>query len=42
MVISPRAAHSLGLLVVRHDIVIVREFFEANWADLVLLDNLAV
>ncbi len=42
MVISPRTAHSLRLLVVRHDIVVIRELFMADRAFLVLLDNLAV
>jgi hypothetical protein len=42
MIVSPRASHALGFLVVRHDVVVVRELFVADCTFPVLLDNLPV
>src|SRR5579872_7135240 len=39
MVISPRSPHSFGILVVRHDVVVVGEFFVADRTLPVLLDD---
>jgi hypothetical protein len=40
MVIAPGSAHSFWLSVVGHYVVVVREFFKADRADPVLLNNL--
>ena len=40
VVVSPRSSHSFGILVIRHDVVVVCELFVADRALLVLLDNL--
>ena len=42
MVIPPRPAHSFRILMVRDDIVVVREVFVADGAYPALLDNLSV
>jgi len=42
MVISPRTAHAFGILMIRHDVVVVREFFMADRTLLVLLRNLPI
>jgi hypothetical protein len=42
VVVSPRSSHAFGILVVRNDVVIVREFFVAECAYACLLPNLAV
>lgn len=42
MVVSPRSSHSFRILVVRHDVVVIREVFVADGADPALLDNLSV
>jgi hypothetical protein len=40
---SPGSSDSFRIPVIRHNVVVIRrKFFEANWADLVLLDNLAL
>jgi hypothetical protein len=41
-VISPSAAHSFGILVIRHDVVVVRELVMADGASAVLLDDLSL
>jgi hypothetical protein len=42
MIISPGAAHSFGIPMIRDDVAIVRELFMADWAYPVLLNNLPV
>src|SRR5271154_7141857 len=42
MVVPPRSSHSFRVLVVRDDVVIVREVFVADGAYPALLDNLSV
>ena len=42
MIVSPRSSHSLGILVVRHDIAVVRELLVADGTRSHLLDNLAI
>jgi hypothetical protein len=42
MIISPGTAHAFRILVVRHNIVVVGEFFVADRADSVLLRDFAV
>ncbi len=42
MVISPGSSHSLGILVIRHDIAVVREFFVTDGTFPVLLDNFPI
>ena len=39
MVISPRPSHSLGILVVWHDVVVIRELLVADGADAVLFGD---
>jgi hypothetical protein len=42
MVVPPRSSHSFRVLVIRDDVVIVREVFAADGAYPALLDNLSV
>jgi len=42
MVIAPRASNPFRILVVRDDVVVVREVFVANGAYPAMLDNLSV
>jgi hypothetical protein len=42
MVVPPRPSHSFRIPVVRHDIVVVREFLVTDGALSALLDNLPV
>jgi hypothetical protein len=42
MVIPPRSPHSFWVLVVRNDVVVIREVFVADGAYPALLDNLSV
>jgi hypothetical protein len=42
VVISPGSSHSFATLVVWYHVVVVREFFVANWTNSALLDNLPV
>lgn len=42
MIVPPGAAHSFGILVIRHDIVVVTELDVADGAGPILLDNLAI
>jgi hypothetical protein len=42
MIVSPGPAHSFRILVVRNDVVVVREFFVANRAYPGLLSNFAI
>jgi hypothetical protein len=39
MVISPCSSHSFGILVIGHDVAVVRKLFEADSADSVLLGD---
>ena len=39
VVISPSPTHALGVLVVRHDVVVVGEFLVADGTFPILLDN---
>ena len=42
MVISPRSTHSFRILMIRYDIVVIREVFVTDGAYPALLDNLSV
>jgi len=42
MIISPRPSHSFGILVVWHDVVVIRKLFVTDGTFLVLLDNFPV
>jgi hypothetical protein len=42
MVVSPRSSHTFRILVVRDDVVVIREVFVADGAYATLLDNLSV
>jgi hypothetical protein len=42
MVVSPRSSHAFGILVVRNNVVVVSEFFVAEYAYACLLSNLAI
>ena len=42
MIVSPGSSHPFRLFMVWHDIVVIRKFFVADWANPVLLDNLPV
>lgn len=42
MIVSPRSAHSLGVLVIRHDIAVLRELFVTDGALPVSLDDFSV
>src|SRR5579864_4692061 len=42
MVVSPSSSHSFGILVVRHNVVVVGEFFVAYGTLAVLLDDFAL
>ena len=39
MIVSPRSAHTFGILMVRHDVVVVGELLVADGTFPVLLDN---
>ncbi len=42
MVVSPSPSHTLGILVVRHDVTVLRELLVTDRALPVLLDDLAI
>ena len=42
VIVSPSPSHALGILVVRYNIVVIRELFVADCAFPILLDNLPV
>ena len=42
MIVSPGSAHAFRVLVVRDDIVVIREFLVADGANAGLLSNLAI
>lgn len=42
MVVPPRSSHSPGIVIVRHDVVVVRELFVADCAFSALFNNVAV
>jgi len=42
MVVAPRSSHPFRIPVVRHNIVVIREFLMANCAYPVLLNNFAI
>jgi len=42
VIVPPRSAHSLRILVIRNDVVVVREFVVADRAYAALLPDLAV